>query len=129
MLIAEESSREALVDSIRKRHTYGATDNIIVDFRLIDGDKQYLMGDDAAISGPPQFQVHIEGTDVLGDVQIVKNNQRVYAQEPNQKTVTFTYRDNAPPGKEEADFYYVRVRQKDRDQQIAWSSPIWVTGR
>ena len=129
MLLAEENSRDALVNSIRKRHTYGATDNIIVDFRLVDGDKEYLMGDDAVISGAPQFQIHIEGTDLLGDVEVVKNNQRVYAQQPNQKTATFTYRDNAAPRGEEADFYYLRVRQKDRDQQIAWSSPIWVTSR
>ena len=38
MILAEENSREALVDAIRKRHTYGATDNIIIDFRLLDGN-------------------------------------------------------------------------------------------
>ena len=66
---------------------------------------------------------------MLGDVEIVKNNKRVYAQQPDQKAVTFTYRDNEAPSGEDADFYYVRVRQKDRDQQIAWSSPIWVTAK
>ena len=127
MLLAEENSREALVDSIRQRHTYGATDNIIVDFRLVDGDREYLMGDDAVITGAPELHVHVEGTDLLGDVEIVKNNQRVYAQQPDEKTVTFTYRDNQAPRFGDADFYYVRIRQKDRDQQIAWSSPIWVS--
>ncbi len=127
MILSTENSREALVDAIRARHTYGATDNIIIDFRLVDGDREFLMGDDVEISGPPQFKVHVEGTDLLGDVEIVKNNQRVYAQQPDAQVVDFTYRDNEPPGNEAADFYYVRVRQKDRDQQIGWSSPIWVT--
>lgn len=129
MILAEENTREALVDAIRARRTYGATDNIIVDFRLVDGDDEYMMGSDAKVSGRPRFKVRIEGTDVLGDVEIVKNNERVYTQQPDAKTVEFTYVDNETRNKSEADFYYVRVRQADRDEQIAWSSPIWVTGR
>ncbi|MBI1356863.1 MAG: hypothetical protein GC160_21195 [Acidobacteria bacterium] len=127
MILAEENTRTALVDGIRQRHTYGATDNIIVDFRLLDGPREYLMGDDATISGAPQLRVHIEGTDLLGEVEIVKNNRRVYRQAPDAKVADFVYRDNEPPAPGETAFYYVRVRQKDRDQQIAWSSPIWAT--
>ena len=126
MLLAEENSRQGLVDAIRARHTYGATDNIIVDFRLVEGGREHLMGEEVAISGPPTFQVHVEGTDTLGEVEIVKNNSRVYRQTPDAQTVDFEYTDSAAPG-EEADFYYLRVRQSDRDRQVAWSSPIWVT--
>ena len=128
MLLAEDNSREALVDAIRARRTYGATDNIIVDFRLVETGRDYLMGEDVEIAGTPTFRVHIEGTDKLAEVEIVKNNQRVYRQTPGTQEVDFEYRDNDAPG-EEADFYYVRVRQADRDQQVAWGSPIWVTGR
>lgn len=129
MILVEENTRPALVDGIRKRHTYGATDNIIVDFRLVDGETEYLMGDDARISGAPMLKIHIEGTDLVGDVEIVKNNKVVYRQTPDTKLVDFTYRDNEPARPGEADFYYARVRQKDRDQQIAWSSPIWAERR
>ena len=128
MLIAPDNSRESLVDAIRARRTYGATDNIIVDFRLVEDGREYLMGEDVSISGSPTFRVHIEGTDKLGEVEIVKNNSQVYRQTPNTQTVDFEYRDSGAPG-EEADFYYVRVRQTDRDKQVAWGSPIWVTGR
>ncbi len=128
MLLAEENSRDGLVNAIRARRTYGATDNIIVDFRLEAGGRQHLMGSEAAIDGAPTFRVHIEGTDALGEVEIVKNNTRVYRQTPGAKSVDFEYRDSDPPG-EEADFYYVRVRQSDRDQQVAWSSPIWVAAK
>lgn len=129
MILSEENTRVALVDGIRKRHTYGATDNIIVDFRLVDGSTEYLMGDDAEVSGAPLLKVHVEGTDLLGEVEIVKNNAVVYRQTPDQKVADFTYRDNEEGKAGEADFYYLRVRQKDRDQQIGWSSPIWVTRR
>ncbi len=128
MLLAEENSRNSLVSAIRARRTYGATDNIIVDFRLVDGTREYLMGEEAAIAGPPTFRMHVEGTDRLGEIEVVKNNQRVYRQTPGTQVADFEYRDSGTPG-EEADFYYVRVRQSDRDKQVAWSSPIWVTGR
>ena len=32
--IAEEFTREGLLDAMRKRHSYGATDNIVLDYRL-----------------------------------------------------------------------------------------------
>ncbi len=128
MLLAEENSRQGLVDAIRARHTYGATDNIIVDFRLAEGGRDYLMGEDVKIVGAPMFRIHVEGTDRLGDVEIVKNNAKAYQVAPEGKVADFEYRDADAPG-EEADFYYVRVRQADRDQQVAWSSPIWVTAK
>lgn len=126
LLIAEENSRLGLFKAIRSRHTYGATDNIIVDFRLVEGNQEYLMGDEVAISGNPTFRIHVEGTDALAEVEIVKNNQRVYRQTPGTKAVDFEYQDSELP-REEADFFYLRVRQADRDKQVAWSSPIWVS--
>ncbi len=128
MLLAEENSRDGLVNAIRSRRTYGATDNIIVDFRLDEEGREHLMGSDVAIAGTPTLKVHIEGTDNLAEVEIVKNNAVVYRQTPGAKTVDFEYSDSGTPG-EEADFYYVRVRQSDRDRQVAWSSPIWVTAK
>jgi hypothetical protein len=43
-LIAENSTRKGLVDAIRKRHAYGATDNIVLDFCASAGGASYLMG-------------------------------------------------------------------------------------
>ena len=128
MLLAEENSRNGLVNAIRARRTYGATDNIIVDFRLVEGGREYLMGEETSIAGTPTFRIHIEGTDNVGEVEIIKNNSRVYRQTPGTKVSDFEYRDSEAPG-EEADFYYLRVRQSDRDKQVAWSSSIWVTAK
>ncbi|MCP5110272.1 MAG: hypothetical protein GY953_05510, partial [bacterium] len=41
LVYAEETSREAVASAIRQRHTYAATDNILVDFRMGDA----FMGD------------------------------------------------------------------------------------
>jgi hypothetical protein len=126
MIIAPENSRQSLVDSIRARRTYGATDNIILDMRLVAGGREYLMGEDVRTSEPPRFRIHVEGTRPFSDVEIVKNNERVFARQPGERVVEFEYRDTEAPG-EEASFYYVRVRQEDGE--IGWGSPIWVTGR
>ncbi|MEZ5355141.1 MAG: hypothetical protein R2762_21110 [Bryobacteraceae bacterium] len=122
MILAPANNRQALVDAIRQRRTYGATDNIVLDFRLIDGTREYVMGADADVSGAPRFRVRVEGTGPLGDVEIVKDNQRVYAATVTGSTAAFDWSDPATPAA--TSFYYVRVRQKDG--QIAWGSPIWV---
>lgn len=126
MIIAMDNSRRALVDAIRQRHTYGATDNIILDMRLVEDTREYMMGDAAEVSGPPRFRIHVEGTLPLQDVEIVKDNRRIFAQRPHKKVVELEYLDVEAPG-EEASFYYVRVRQEDGE--IGWGSPIWVTHR
>ena len=36
MLLVEKNSRQGLIDAIGPRHSYGATDSIIVDFRLVE---------------------------------------------------------------------------------------------
>ncbi|MBI1357232.1 MAG: hypothetical protein GC160_23070 [Acidobacteria bacterium] len=126
MVLSEDNTRQGLLDAIRARHAYAATDNIIVDFRLLDGERELLMGDDARITGPARFRVRLIGTTPIATVDLIKNNEVVYSLEPNRKQVEFEYEDNTPPG-EEASFYYVRLRQSDPDQQLAWSSPIWIS--
>ncbi len=126
MIVATDNSRESLVEAIRRRHTYGATDNIIIDMRLLVEEREHLMGDEVASAAPPRFRIHVEGTARLRDVEIVKDNQRIYARQPGEKVVDFEYRDTAVAG-EEASFYYVRVRQEDGE--IGWGSPIWVSGK
>ena len=38
--MAEEFTREGLLDAMRKRHSYGATDNIVLDYRLKTDDNE-----------------------------------------------------------------------------------------
>ncbi len=128
MILAPENTREALTGALRARHSYGATDNIILDFRLVADDREYLMGEEAELAGVPRFRIHAEGTAPIAEAELIKNNQVVFSQQPNQQAIDFEYQDNEAPG-EEADFYYLRVRQSDQDKQIAWSSPIWVRSR
>ena len=122
-LIAENSSREALLDAMRKRHTYAATSNILMDYRLSSGETTYMQGDAGAATAMPELRAHIVGTGALKKVVVVRDNQYIYTQEPQGETYDLRYRENQlTPGEH---YYYVRAEQKDGN--VAWSSPIWVT--
>ena len=57
------------------------------------------------------------------NVDIVKNNDDLYRQDGEGPLAEFEYVDQTPVS--DTDFYYVRVTQID--EEMAWSSPIWVT--
>jgi len=123
MIYTPSMDRTDIVESMRKRHAYGATDNIIVDFQAVDAQGHtYLMGDAFAATASPHFKIKVFGTDTLQQVEIIKDGKFVFTTSPNSKSAEFTYTDNAPSQGES--WYYVRVTQRDRN--LAWSSPIWV---
>jgi hypothetical protein len=117
-VLAEQFTRQGVLDAIRRRHTYAATDNIIVDFRMGSA----LMGDITESAAPPKLTVRVIGTAPIAQIDVIKNNKFVHQLKPQTKEASFEYLDNSPdPGES---YYYVRVEQTDR--QLAWSSPIWV---
>ncbi|MGH9658819.1 MAG: hypothetical protein ACRD96_09760, partial [Bryobacteraceae bacterium] len=121
--LVEDLTREALVDAMRKRHAYAATDQIILDFRIeIAGAGTALMGDVVTSASRPKLVVKALGTAVIKQIDVVRNNVYIHKLTPGRSEASFEYVDNAPPEGEK--YYYVRVEQADG--QLAWSSPIWI---
>jgi len=119
-ILTESPTREGLIDAFHKRHVYGATDNILADFR----SGAHIMGDEFSTSTKPEFKVKLTGTAPFAKVHIIRDNKYVYSTQPNTATVDFTWRDAAPtPGK--TSYYYVRGEQADGE--IVWVSPMWIT--
>ena len=58
-------------------------------------------------------------------VEWIKNNTFLHTRQPMKNDVEFTFQDSGVEDGEH--YYYVRVQQTD--DQMAWSSPIWVTVR
>jgi hypothetical protein len=118
LVYTTDYSRQGILDAIRKRHTYGATDNIILEYRA----DNHFMGEEFTAAKAPKMSVKAIGTGDIAQIDIVKNNAFAYTTKPEKRSAQFTWMDN----KIEAgmSYYYVRVMQKDG--QIAWSSPIWV---
>jgi len=121
-ILSPDSTRESMFDALKKRHTYAATDNIVLDFQAESGGESYIMGDIIKSNEAPKLKIRAIGTDKIKQLVIVKNQTFVYTGRPNTKEVYIEFQDrDFEPG---ANYYYVRVLQND--EQMAWSSPIWV---
>jgi len=122
-ILAEDFSRQGLLDAMRKRHAYAATDSIILDYRVATADAgTFLMGDIVTTASPPRLLVKVMGTGPVKRIDVIKNNTYVHQVEPHGQEASFEYLDRAIQAGES--YYYVRVEQTDG--QLAWSSPIWV---
>ena len=119
--VSEAGSREGILNAMRKRHAYAATDNIILDVRL----GPHLMGDIVQSAETLPLDVKVIGTGPVARVEVIRNNRFVHTVQPGGPRAEFSFRDNEPPPGES--YYYVRVEQADG--QLAWSSPIWVRRR
>jgi hypothetical protein len=121
-ILSEQLSRESLFEAMKKRHAYAATDNIILDFQAEAGGRRYIMGDVIKSQTAPALKLRAIGTERIKQLVIVKNQKFVYIGHPNTREVSLEFTDrDFQPG---ANYYYMRVVQVDN--QVAWSSPIWV---
>ncbi len=123
MVLTDDFSRQGLVDAMRKRHTYAATSNIILDYRLQTGEGEWIHGDIFSTSSIPTLKAVIRGTDNIKEVVVVRDNDYVHTVTGDGERMEIEYREQSLESGEH--FYYVRVEQEDGN--VAWSSPIWVT--
>ncbi len=118
LIYAEDYTRDAVQNALRRRHTYAATDNIIVDYKLGD----HFMGEEFDAKSVPPVLATIEGTAPVKEVSVIRNNQVIYQTSPKERTVRLRYQDMQPA--KGLTYYYLRVVQQDGN--VAWSSPIWI---
>jgi len=124
-LLSESFTRAGLLDAIRKRHAYGATDNIVMDFRAAAGPEEHLMGDSFTAAAPPRFTIRVLGTNAIKQVDLIKNRTFIYTMRPGTTRISLEFTDRDFGAGES--WYYARVLQEDG--QLAWSSPVWITRR
>lgn len=118
MVWSEDRSREAVLEAMKKRRTYGATDNIILEFWIGD----HFMGEEFRADTLAPIKIKALGSKPISNIDIIRNNRSIYQSRGSGREVDLTYVDTEPdPG---GSFYYVRLEQVDGN--VAWSSPIWV---
>lgn len=113
-----KNDRVEIIDAIRKRHTFGATANIIVDFRA----NGHFMGDEFRTSDRPALELKVQGAGKIARIDLVRNNEYVYTTEPDAETKEVRYTDMQP--KRGVNLYYFRILQADGE--VAWASPVWI---
>jgi hypothetical protein len=77
-ILAEEFSRKGLVEAMRRRHTYAATDNIVLDVRLAG---RGIMGDEVR-TGQPVLEIVVLGTGPIDRVEVLRNGEVVHTLTP-----------------------------------------------
>jgi hypothetical protein len=118
MVYTDDYTRQGILDAIRKRHTYGAMDNIILDVRM----GNHFMGDEFQLSKAQAIKVRAHATKPVKKVEIIKDSKVVYSTTPGKADVDFQFTDNESlTGRH---FYYVRLQQDDG--MLAWSSPFFI---
>src|SRR5260370_25609438 len=79
--LAERNDRDAILDAVKKRHTYGATDNIILDVR----SGEHIMGDEFTTNGPPALRFTVIGTNDLAKNHVLKDSKVVHTIPPKAR--------------------------------------------
>jgi hypothetical protein len=126
MVYSPSERREDIVESMRARRAYAATDNILLDYHAFDSrGRAHMMGEAFESAAAPKIVVKIIGTAPISQFALIKNGRFVYEGQPGRPDMDFTFVDNAFI--EDESWYYIRVVQSDRN--VAWSSPIWVRRR
>lgn len=118
LVYTPENDRQAILDSIRRRHTYGATDNLIVQFEA----NGRFMGEEFNTSERPNLRLRAIGTSRITKLDLVRNNEYIFTGEPKLAEIDFKYTDMQPA--DGLNLYYFRMVQEDGE--VAWSSPVWV---
>ncbi|MFH1038792.1 MAG: CehA/McbA family metallohydrolase [PVC group bacterium] len=118
-------TREAVWEAFQKRQVYGTTGaKIILNFRAADSP----MGSEVAWparKGPIPVAVRAVGCGEIDRVEVIRNGDVVFSEKGDGVFAQCLLEDKAPPAG--ISWYYAKIVQKDG--QMAWSSPVWVTVR
>jgi Protein of unknown function (DUF3604) len=124
----KEATRGGIIDAMLARRTFAASDDIILDASMND----HAMGEEFVLTAKPSLKIFARARNDLVRIDLVRDGKVVYTVPGKGREFRGTYRDTeAAPGKH---YYYVRVIQKDveapeRDPEMAWGSPFFVTLR
>jgi len=114
-------SRQGIINAYKDRSVYATTgEHIFLDFKINDTG----MGKDLATDAPLSIFIQIAGTDEITKVTLWNGLNKVYTATPNTRDAILTFQLPAPDHTQQK-AYVVEVTQKDGN--MAWSSPIWVS--
>jgi hypothetical protein len=121
VILAEKNDRQSLLEAVKKRHCYGATDNIVVDLR----SGANVQGDELKTREAPALQMTVLGTADLDKIDVMKDSKVVHTIRPKGREYRGAWTEPNPA--QGTHYYYIRVLQADGE--IAWASPLWIDYR
>ena len=124
-VFAEELTRESIYEALKARRTYATTgERIYLNF-IVDGA---LMGSEIEKKQGQTIEGSIEafGTRPFRSVELIQDGIVIKTIITDSDSVNYSWNITVPAHGKSL-FIYVRVEQVDGN--MAWSSPIWVTGK
>ncbi len=134
-ILAEKYTRESQIQALYNRSCYATTGARIILGLTLAG---VPIGGELSTSDKPGLRVNrhiagfVAGTTPLTSVEIVRNGKVITSLElDGDHKLDFTFDDMDPLGDvvfetEEGGFVYYYLRVTQKDEHMAWSSPIWV---
>jgi hypothetical protein len=118
IVLAERNDRESILEALRKRRCYAATDDIILDLR----SGNHLPGEEFKTRDAITLKMKVVGTKPLAKIDILKDSEVVETIRPGKPEYQGDWTDPKPT--EGTHYYYIRVQQTDGE--LAWASPMWI---
>lgn len=121
-VFCKKFTREGIIEAMDNRRTIAATDKIYLNFTC----NQKPLGSFIQTKDNPEFWLKVDGTSDFKRITIVRNEKDwKHFNDFDGKVFEKSFLD--PKMLDGENRYYVRVIQ--RDGNMAWSSPVWVTQR
>ena len=127
VVYATENSRQATWQALHDRRCYGSTTyGLVLDFRV----GGHFMGQEFSSDKPEEIKIYARGSAPIREIAIFSDHKLVYSQGDvkhpiGKNEVKVSWKPESLPSG--TTYYYARVIQED--DEMAWSSPVWVTNR
>ena len=116
---AREKTRAGILEALHARRSYGTTSaRIHLDLR-VNGLMMGQVGEPP--TGKAFIEVRVEGVAPLRSVEVLRRNEVILNAKVKGNHCALIFEDAPPAG---PTYYYLRVTQ--RDNEMAWSSPVWL---
>jgi hypothetical protein len=125
---AKDNTRDSVWQALYDRRTYGSTTyGLVMDVRTADG---HWMGEEFTSADAPEISAYIRGTAKIRSIDVIGGSKILHTvgglEKPiGQNEYRLKWSDPEWSHKTGEQWYYVRVIQED--DEMAWSSPMWVT--
>ena len=122
-LWVNELSREGIIEAMRERRCFATTgDKFIVDFRINGSMNGSVVNTDKE----PELDIKVRAQRELEKIEILRNSEVIKTYPVQDTSLYFTKVFSDEQYKEEEDFCYYYIRSTQKNNEIAWSSPIWI---
>ena len=124
--VTDEFSRTGIWDALHARSCYATTGARILVFFRVNDRRMGSVIDDAALDAGRHVEWRVVGTDRLKRVDLLRNNQVLKSWDGDGTLdMSDTFEREKPL--QQRGWWYLRALQDD--EEIAWSSPVWVRPR